>query len=146
MSYDPYSILCLCVQLLQSCLILCNLMDHSLPGSSVHGQKIIRMGCHALLQGIFPTQGSNPRLLSIPCCRQILCSLPPGNPYSILRHMQILFVGNVTYQQHFLFLGSSNKWNFPCQTSYISKINLHVTVFWTMWPLQIYKALTVLTT
>ena len=23
------------------------------------------MGCHALLQGIFPTQGSNPRLLSL---------------------------------------------------------------------------------
>ena len=32
------------------------------PGSSVHGilqAKSTGMGCHALLQGIFPTQGSN---------------------------------------------------------------------------------------
>ena len=33
------------------------------------------VGCHALLQGIFPTQGSNPHLLSLLHCRQIL-SLP----------------------------------------------------------------------
>ena len=30
------------------------------------------MGCHALLQGIFPAQGSNPGLLN---CRQILYHL-----------------------------------------------------------------------
>ena len=30
------------------------------------------VGCHALLQGIFPTQGSNPGLLH---CRRILCRL-----------------------------------------------------------------------
>ena len=36
------------------------------------------VGCHALLQGIFPTQGSNPCL---PHCRQILCHLNhQGNP------------------------------------------------------------------
>ena len=37
-------------------------MDCSLPGSSVHGDspgKNTRVGCHALLQNIFPTQGSN---------------------------------------------------------------------------------------
>ena len=34
--------------------------------------KIIGMGCHALLQGIFPTQGSNS---SLPYCRQILYHL-----------------------------------------------------------------------
>ena len=45
------------------CLSLCNPTDHSLPGSSVYGDspgKNIGMGCHFLLQGIFPTQGSNP--------------------------------------------------------------------------------------
>ena len=49
---------------LQSCLILCDPMDCSLPGSSVHGilQARILVGCHVLLQAIFPTQGSNPRL------------------------------------------------------------------------------------
>ena len=30
------------------------------------------VGCHALLQGIFPTQGSNHRLLCLPHCRQVL--------------------------------------------------------------------------
>ena len=38
----------------------------SLPSSSVHGisqARILERGCHFLLQGIFPTLGSNPRLL-----------------------------------------------------------------------------------
>ena len=38
----------------------------SWPASSVHGDfpgKYTGVGCHALLQGIFPTQGSNPGLL-----------------------------------------------------------------------------------
>ena len=41
---------------------LCDSMDYNLPGSSVHGDsagKNTGMGCHALLQGIFPTQGLN---------------------------------------------------------------------------------------
>ena len=33
------------------------------------------MGCHALFQGIFPTQGSNPHLLSLLHCRWILYPL-----------------------------------------------------------------------
>ena len=50
-------------------------MDCSLPGSSVCGDspgKNSRVGCHFLLQGIFPTQGLNPGLLY---CRQILYCL-----------------------------------------------------------------------
>ena len=49
----------------QSCLILCDPMDCSLPGSSIQGifpGKNTTVGCHFLLQGIFPTQGSNPGL------------------------------------------------------------------------------------
>ena len=45
---------------------LCNPMEHSPPGSSVHGipqARILGVDCHALLQGIFLTQGSNPHLL-----------------------------------------------------------------------------------
>ena len=49
--------------LVQSCTILCNPMDCSLPGSSVHGGKNTQVGCHFLLLGIFPTQGSNSHLL-----------------------------------------------------------------------------------
>ena len=40
-------------------------VDCSPPGSSVHGDspgKNAGVGCHALLQGVFPTQGSNPGL------------------------------------------------------------------------------------
>ena len=56
----------LLVLLAQSCLTLCNPMDCSLPGSSLHGDspgKNTGMGCHSLLQGIFLTQGSNLGLL-----------------------------------------------------------------------------------
>ena len=59
----------------QSCLTLCDPMNCSLPGSSVHGHspgKNTRVCCHPLLQGIFPTQGSNAGLLH---CRWILCHL-----------------------------------------------------------------------
>ena len=49
------------VKVAQSCLTLRYPLDQSPPGSSVHGDspgKNIRMGCHVLLQGIFPTQVS----------------------------------------------------------------------------------------
>ena len=56
-------------------------MDCSLPGSSVHGDspgKNTGVGCHALLQRIFLTQGSNPGLLH---WRQILYHLShQGSP------------------------------------------------------------------
>ena len=54
---------------------------HGLPGSSVPGDsqgKNTGVGCHALLQGIFPTQGWNPGL---PHCRWILSQLShKGSP------------------------------------------------------------------
>ena len=73
---------------------LCEPTDCSLPGSSVHGilqGKNTRVGCHALLQGIFPTQGSNSRL---PHCRQMLYLLshqvsPMTNLDSILKSRDI---------------------------------------------------------
>ena len=67
---------CVCAVLSCSvCPALCYPMDCSPPGSSVHGDspgKNTRVGCHALLQEIFPIQGSNPGL---PHCRQILYCL-----------------------------------------------------------------------
>ena len=53
---------------LQSCLILCDPVDCSLPGSSDHGVspgKNTGVGCCALLQGIFPTEGPNLHLLHL---------------------------------------------------------------------------------
>ena len=56
-------------------------MDCRLPGSTARGDspgKKTGVGCHALLQGIFPAQGSKPGL---PHCRQILYPLSsPGKP------------------------------------------------------------------
>ena len=49
----------------QLCPTLCNSMDWGPSGFSVHGDspgKNTGVDCHALLQGIFPTQGSNLRL------------------------------------------------------------------------------------
>ena len=63
-----FAVLCLVTQ---SCPTLCNSMDCSPPGSSVHGDspgKNTEIGYHALLQEIFPTQGSNP---GFPHCRWI---------------------------------------------------------------------------
>ena len=57
---------CGCVLAAQLCLTLFNPMDCSPSGSSLHGDspgKNAGVGCHALLQGIFPTQGPNPGLL-----------------------------------------------------------------------------------
>ena len=59
-------------------------MNYSPSGSSAHGDspgKNTGVGCHALLQGIFPTQGSNPGL---PHCRQILSSLSHQGSPSVL--------------------------------------------------------------
>ena len=55
MMFDFCAVLCLAAQ---SCPTLCNTMDHSPPGSSVTGDspgKDTGVGCHALLQRIFPT-------------------------------------------------------------------------------------------
>ena len=64
-----------CALVAQSCPTLCSPMDYSLPGSSIHEDspgKNTEVGCHALLQGIFPTQRLNLGLLHY---RQILYRL-----------------------------------------------------------------------
>ena len=65
----------------QSYLTLCDPVDITPPGSSVHGGSPgmnTGVGCHALLQGIFPTQGSNPGL---PHCRRVFyCVSHQGSP------------------------------------------------------------------
>ena len=58
----------------QSCLTLCNPVNYRLTASPLQaplcmGVLQARVGCHALLQGVFPTQGLNPGL---PHRKQIL--------------------------------------------------------------------------
>ena len=74
-------LLCLLCLVAQLNLTLGDPVDCSPPGSSVHGDypgKNTGVGCHALLQGIFPTQGSNP---GVPHCRWTLYQLShKGSP------------------------------------------------------------------
>ena len=59
----------------QSCLTLCDPMDYSLPGSSVHGilqERILEWVAIPSSRGIFLTQGSNLGLLH---CRHMLYHL-----------------------------------------------------------------------
>ena len=54
---------------------LCDPRDCSPPGSSVHGisqARLLGVGCHLLLQGIFQTQESNPSLLQLLTGRRTL--------------------------------------------------------------------------
>ena len=82
---DPLIIiLChsLCAQSLSHVWLFVTPMGCSPPGSFVHKDspgKNTGVGCHALLQGIFKTQGSN---LHLPHCRRILNHLNHwGSPY-----------------------------------------------------------------
>ena len=81
-----------CVQLFATC---------SLPGSSVHGiflSKNAGVGCHFILQRIFPTQGWNPSLQCL--LYQQMDSLPPGKPSDIVVKSK-----NKDILSYFIFFG-----------------------------------------
>ena len=88
-----------CAKSLQSCPALCNPMDCSPPGSSVHGDspdKSTGVGCHALFQEIFPIQGSTPRLLHLLHYRQILYSWATREAHSFcIINLKNYFSGKV---------------------------------------------------
>ena len=74
----------------QSCLPLCDIMDHSPPGSSVHGllqARILEWIAIFLLQGIFLTQGLNPCLL-FSLRADSLSTEPSGKPHARLVPLQ----------------------------------------------------------
>ena len=64
------------------------------PGSSVHGDfpgTNTGVGCHPLLQGVFPTQGSNPSFLHLLHCMWVLY------PLSYLESPISTLASNVTH-------------------------------------------------
>ena len=76
--------MCVCV-VAEAYLTLCDLMDCSLPGFSVYGDspgKNTGGGCHALLQGIFPTRWKGPEIKPRSPALQVdpLLSEAPGKP------------------------------------------------------------------
>ena len=84
----------------QSCPTLCNPMDCSIPGSSVHGifpGKGTGVGCHFLLQRIFLTQGSNPGL---PHCREMLYHLSQQGIECNLKNDRMISVHFIQYHSN----------------------------------------------
>ena len=82
--FPALSLSCACVPV-KSLPTLCDPMDSSLPGSSVHGilqARITAEACHSLLQGFFPTHRWNPCLLASCIGRWFLYHL--GSPFKSL--------------------------------------------------------------
>ena len=85
-----FAVLCLVAPL---CLTLCDSMDCSPPGSSVHGDipgKNTGVGSHSLLQGNFSTQGLNlglctaGRFVTIWATREVYQIIKATNIYEVL--------------------------------------------------------------
>ena len=86
-----------------ACMLGCFIMSDSLSsyglqpsGSSIHGDspgKNTGVGCNALLQGIFPTQGLNPLLLSLLHGQAgSLPLVPPGKPVYGPQSLNIYYI------------------------------------------------------
>ena len=70
------------VEVTQLCPTLCNPVDYSLPGSSVHGilqARILEWVAISFSRGIFPTQGIEPRSPAVQV--DSLPTEPPGKPW-----------------------------------------------------------------
>ena len=100
------------VKVAQSCPTVCNPMNCSLPGSSVHGilQARILECSSSLLLGIFPTQGLNPGFLH---CRWILNHLShQGSPTMTnldskqIKKQRHHFANKVLHSQSYVFSSS----------------------------------------
>ena len=95
------------VLVVQLCPTLCDPMDCSPPGSPVYRTfqaRILEWVAIFLLQGIFPTRGSNP---AIPHCRWILCQLSHKGGYSspILLVESIISTWNQVEPDSFILRG-----------------------------------------
>ena len=111
-----------------SCLTLCDPMNCSSPGSSVHGDspgKNTGVGCCALPPVDLPTQGWNPGL---PHCRQILSlpSEPPGKPRNTGG-------GGLSLLQEIFLTEESNQCLLHCrwilyQLSYLGSPHIHTYI------------------
>ena len=113
----------------QLCLTLWDPMDCGPPGSSVHGifsSKNTGVGCHFLLQGIFPIQGSNivpiQRLLCLLYCTE---SLGKHRPHLGADNSQGMLNAtreqNIGYQQT-LDGGEVPRGPLTCLTPYLSGV------------------------
>ena len=99
-----------CAGSLQLRLTLCDPMDDILPGSSVHGNspgKNAGVGCHASLQGIFRTQGSNLCLFCLLHWQAGSLPLVPPGKHIWGRKTQKQFPKTLTHKIASYFLNTS---------------------------------------
>ena len=107
--FQPHYSMCAC-SVTQWCPTLCDPMNCSPPGSSVHGDspgKNIGVSCHAILQGICPTQEPNLSLLhwqadSLPLCHLGSPLTTPGFCKCFLMCLQELNSHGCTAKVHFI--------------------------------------------
>ena len=111
---------------------LCDPMDYSLQGPSFHGifQVSTGVGCHFLLQGIFPTEGLNP---SLPYCRQLLKDIKPSL-YNLKRindiyHEYSIGEPALSYKWKMHFVEHDNCLNLPWHCLLSFQINYTKYVF-----------------
>ena len=79
--------------------------------------KNTRVGCHFLLQGIFPSQGSNPGLLCLLHCRQILYHWVPGKLKEASESRSVM---SDSLRPHGLY----SPWNSPGQNTGMGSLSL----------------------
>ena len=121
--------------LAQSCLTLCNLVDCSPPSSSVHGDspgKGTGVGCHALLQRIFPAQGSNSGVLQYK--RILYCLSRQGSP-RILECVAYPFSRGTSWLRNWTGVSCIVVRFFTSRaTSCLSSLYLPVCIWWSQTP------------
>ena len=116
---------------LQSCLTLCDPIDCSPPGSSVHGDspgKNTAMGCHFLFQGIFPIQGliwvsfiANAAAKLLQSCLTLCDPIdgsPPGSPIPGILQARTLEWVSISF---------SNAWKWKVKVKLLSHVRLRTT-------------------
>ena len=85
-------------------------VTHQTPPSMGFSRQDTGVGCHFLLQEIFPTQGLNPSLLH---CRQTLYRLSQITKYSVanyLRGMQSIFTQSILLKLIFFNIRNKSIW------------------------------------
>ena len=113
---------------------LCERTDCGPTGSSVHGISQARMGCYFLLQEIFLTQGSSPRLLKLLHWRADPFPLSPWKPtllvqdvsqYEDVKWSESLSVVSDSLWPH----GPYSPWNSPGQNTELASRSLLQGIF-----------------
>ena len=97
-------------------------MSNSLLSDGLHPARLLcpwdspgknnGVGSHLLLEGIFPTQGSNPRLLSLLHWQEgSLLPAPPGKPHLVYQFSRSVMSDSLQPHGHKASLSITNSWS-----------------------------------